>query len=97
MHVAKATSVFLSNDYQYDFTTSSMYSDDKMHMTSFSVGVARKLLAMFDDETKPILEDTKLAYFMDIGVVLKRLLLSELHRDSEIAFWFCCADCWPLH
>ena len=82
----KGDVVFLANDYGYDFQAKKLSTKDDMHMTAFTVGAARKLLAKFDSEIKPILEDVKSKDFMHIGVVLKRYMFSTLKWDADISF-----------
>ena len=59
-----------------------------MHMTAFTVAAARKLLAIFETEIKPVLQDAKTTDFMNIGLVLKGYLLSTLNWDSDISFGY---------
>ena len=78
--------VFLANNYGTLYLDNKLKTEDEMHMTSFTVTAARKLLARFEAEIKPILEDVETKYFMHIGIVLKRYLLSTLNWQADISF-----------
>ena len=84
----KGDIVFLSNEYEFDEATKKLTTRNEMHMTAFTVAAARKLLAIFETEIKPVLQDAKTTDFMNIGLVLKGYLLSTLNWDSDISFGY---------
>ena len=86
--MGKGDIVFLSNDYDYDEVNKKLTTRNAMHMTAFTVAAARKLLAVFETEIKPVLQDATVSDTKNIGKVLKGFLLSTLNWDSDISFGY---------